>query len=319
MVASAADKAALILNLLGHELASQLFAGLSRREQAAVLRSMAGPGIALSEAEVQEICKEFASALSGKSRSGIGMLHAPRNSFAGVDLPRASRVNEICEDIPDWILVDHLKEQLDSVISAVLGSLENTRAGILFKAMPAERQTTLLMSLSKERVLEASVLDELEADLEELRSRTASGRYGQRVGGPQRALALVQALDPDMRQRILEEIDAREPDLARHLEGGLLSVARLAELLPSHLALLLAQLKDTEIGSFLRGESVQIQGCYLAALSKRRREDIECLLAPEKKITQKQKAEACERLRFCAQQMKGEGKIIFPWEESLVG
>ncbi|MBM3383435.1 MAG: hypothetical protein FJY29_13515 [Betaproteobacteria bacterium] len=318
MPASASEKAALILNLLGHELASRLFAGLPRREQTAVLRSMAGSQIALSDAEVQEICKEFLNALADKTRSGVGGIQSPRDSFAGVELPRASRVNEICEDIPDWILIEHLKNQLDSVISAVLGSIESSRAGTLFKAMPSERQTALLLSLSKERVLEATVLDELEADLEELRTRTASGRFGQRVGGAQRALALVQALDPEMRQRILEEVDAREPALARHLEGGLLSVARLSGLLPAHLALLLAQLKDNDIGSFLRGESEQIQVAYLSALSKRRREDIECLLTPEKKITQKQKSEACERLRSCAQQMKGEGRIIFPWEESLV-
>lgn len=319
MATTAAEKAALILNVLGHELAAQLFAGLPHRDQAAVLRSMAGPRVALSDAEIQAICGEFAQILVEKCRSGGRTLQTPRDSFAGIELPRASRVNEICEDIPDWILSEHLKNQLDSVISAVLGSLESTRAGSLFKAMPAERQTALLMSLSKERVLESSVLDELEADLEELRSRTASGRYGQRVGGPQRVLALVQALDPEMRERILEQVDAREPALARHLEGGLLSVARLAGLLPAHLALLLAQLKDNDIGSFLRGEAADIQSVYLSALSKRRREDIECLLAPEKKITQKQKAEACDRLRSCAQQMKGEGRIIFPWEESLVG
>jgi len=164
MPASASEKAALILNLLGHELASRLFAGLPRREQTAVLRSMAGSQIALSDAEVQEICKEFLNALADKTRSGVGGIQSPRDSFAGVELPRASRVNEICEDIPDWILIEHLKNQLDSVISAVLGSIESSRAGTLFKAMPSERQTALLLSLSKERVLEATVLDELEAD-----------------------------------------------------------------------------------------------------------------------------------------------------------
>jgi flagellar motor switch protein FliG len=282
------------------------------------LRSMLGSQ-SLTDLEVSQICAEFVELCKSKGLTTGESVQAPVGVFAGVELPRASRVNEICESIPDWILIDHLKNQLDSVVTAVLGSLDAVRAGTLFKAMPQERQSLLLLNLSHERVLEAGVLDELEADLEELRVRTSTGRYGQRVGGTQRVLALVQALEPEMRQRVLDEVSAREPQLAQHIEGGLLSVARIAGLLPAHLALLLAQLKDSEIGFFLRGEPQHVQAAYLASLSKRRREDVECLLAPEKKITQKQKAEACERLRACAQQMKGEGRIIFPWEESLVG
>ncbi|NBO38692.1 hypothetical protein EBU99_08925 [bacterium] len=319
MAFSQSDKAAIVLSLVGHELASQLFMGLSKREQASILRSMTAHQRSLSDFEIAEICSEFLRVCgenSGKNRSSLS---APAQKFAGIELPRASRVAEICNDIPDWILSDHLARELDSVASAVLGSLDAQRAGALFRAMPAERQVKLIMSLAKERVLDSAVLDELEADLEALRERTASGRYGQKVGGAQRVLALVQALDPNLRSHILEEVEAREPALAQHLQGGLLSVERLAQLLPAHLALLLSQLKDDDIGGFLRGESKQVQNTYLSALSKRRREDIECLLAPEKKITQKQKAEACDRLRLCAQQMKGEGKIIFPWEESLVG
>jgi flagellar motor switch protein FliG len=316
---AASEKAAFVLSLVGHELAAKLFVGLSKREQSAILRSLMTGQHNLTDTDISEICSEFAALCGKNSAAANQSLRAPSDVYAGIELPRASRVNEICEEIPDWILVDYLKNQLDSVVSSVLGSIDLKRAGAVFRAMPQERQTSLLLSLSRERVLEASVLDELEQDLDELRARTASGRYGQRVGGTQRVLALVQALEPEIRQRVLEEVEAREPGLARHLEGGLLSVERLAGLLPAHLALLLAQLKDSEIGAFLRGESTKIQSIYLSGLSKRRREDVECLLAPEKKITQKQKAEACDRLRMCAQQMKGEGRILFPWEESLVG
>jgi flagellar motor switch protein FliG len=126
-------------------------------------------------------------------------------------------------------------------------------------------------------------------------------------------------MDAGLRSRILDEVALREPELAAHIAGGLLSVERFSELLPAHLALLLAQMKDAEIGSFLRGESSALQKKYLSALSARRREDIECLLSPDKKITQNQKAEACERLRMCALKLKGEGRILFPWEETLVG
>lgn len=316
---AASEKAAIVLSLVGHELAAKLFIGLSKREQSAILRSLMTKHHNLTDSDISEICSEFAALCGKNSAFAKESLRAPSHIYAGIEVPQGSRVNEICEDIPDWILVDHLKNQLDSVVSAVLGSIDPIRAAAVFRAMPHERQTSLLLSLGRERVLESSVLDELEKDLDELRVRTASGRYGQRVGGTQRVLALVQALEPDIRERVLEEIEAREPGLARHLEGGLLSVERLAGLLPSHLALLLAQLKDSEIGAFLRGESAKIQIIFLSSLSKRRREDVECLLAPEKKITQKQKAEACDRLRACAQQMKGEGRILFPWEESLVG
>lgn len=315
---SQSEKAAVIFSLLGHELASQIFSQMTHSEQAKLIRALA-QGRPLEENEVFEICEEFLTRLRESDRSFNPAAVLRKNSFAGIELPRASRVDEICEEIPDWILVDHLSSQLDSVVSAVLGSINVARAAKLFREFPAERQVRLLLTLSKEKVLEATVLDELEADLETLRLKTSSGRYGQRVGGGARVIALVQALEADMRAQILSEVEARDPALAQSLQGGLLSVERLSQLLPAHLAILLAQMKDQDIGSFLRGEQPTVQKIYLSGLSKRRREDIECLLAPEKKITQKQKAEACERLRQCAAQLKGEGKIIFPWEESLVG
>ncbi|MEN9825602.1 MAG: hypothetical protein RI953_1347 [Pseudomonadota bacterium] len=313
-----ADKASVVLSLLDHELAAQLFAQLPRPDQAKVIRTLV-VNKRLGEQDVKEICEEFIAKFQAlESRQNPSVLLRGK-LFAGYEFPRESRVEEICEDIPDWILVDHLKTQIESVAAAVLGSINANRAAKLFREFPADKQLRVLMNLSKEKVLDAVVLDELEADLEALRVKTSSGRYGQRVGGGARVLALVQALDSETRGQILSEVGAREPALAQFLEGGLLSVERLAGLLPSHLASLLSQLKDSDIGSFLRGEDSSVQNSYLACLSKRRRDDIECLLAPEKKITQKQKAEACERLRQCALQMKGEGKIVFPWEESLVG
>lgn len=318
MPISGPEKAAFLMHLIGHERAAQLFKSLSKREQVSLMRAMLSSK-SLSDAEVAQICSDFVELCAKNSLNGADSLRVPVRAYAGIELPRVSRVNDICDEIPDWVLVEHLKNQLDSVVSAVLGSIDGQRAGVIFKAMPEKRQPALLMSLSQERVLDADVLDDLETDLEELRVRTASGRFGQRVGGPQRVTSLVQALDQDTRQKLLEEMSAFEPQLARQIEGGLLSVARLAELLPTHLALLLTQIKDADIGSFLRGESAQVQAVYLSALSRSRREEVECLIAPEKKITQKQKSEACERLRFCAQRMKGEGRIIFPWEESLVG
>ncbi|MEN9809144.1 MAG: hypothetical protein RLZZ488_711 [Pseudomonadota bacterium] len=312
-----AEKASVVLSLLGHELAGQIFAGLARSEQVKVIRSLVADR-RLTDQDVADICKEFISQLTHRNGTLQPAQLLKSGLFAGVVLPRESRVEEICDDIPDWILIDHLQSQLYSVASAVLGSLEATRAAKLFKAFPADRQVRLLLSLSKEKVLDAVVLDELEADLEALRVKTSTGRYGHRVGGGARVLALLQELDADTRGHILSEVGAREPALAQYLEGGLLSVERLSQLIPSHLASVLAQLKESDIGSFLRGEKPPVQQAFLACLSKRRREDIECLLAPEKKITQKQKAEACERLRQCALQLRGEGKIIFPWEESLV-
>lgn len=307
------------MQLVGHELASQLFVGLQPAEQTKVLRSLLGKQAPVDEAELEEICREFVEICQKDARQRTTAVESPRESFAGLDLPRHSRVADICEEIPDWILIEHLRQQLDAVVTAVLGFLDAKRAGVVFKGMPEIRQPVLLQSLSQERVLDDKALQDLEADLEDLKRRSFSGRYGQRVGGPQRVLALVQAMDVGLRSRLLEEVALREPELAAQITDGLLSLERLAELLPAHLVLLLSQMKDAEIGGFLRGESVELQRKYLSAVSSRRREDIECLLSPEKKITQNQKAEACERLRACALRLKEEGRILFPWEEALVG
>ena len=107
---------------------------------------------------------EFVSLVRSRL-STTGSRQAPRTVYAGIELPRLSRVNEICQNISEWILADYLKGQLDSVISAVLGLIEPSRAGSLLKALPEQRQSRVILSLSAERVLESAVIYELEADL----------------------------------------------------------------------------------------------------------------------------------------------------------
>ena len=312
------DMAALVLEAVGSDLAARLFLELDKKEQLALLKTLSVERQQLSESEIESVYSEFVSLVRSRL-STRGSRQAPRTVYAGIELPRLSRVNEICQNISEWILADYLKGQLDSVISAVLGLIEPSRAGSLLKALPEQRQSRVILSLSAERVLESAVIDELEADLEELASKSALGRYGHRIGGGQRIVELLQALDPQMREKLIADLEGRDPYLADHIEKSMLSVERLAGLLPQHLAQVLAQLKDSDIGMFLKGEPSRIQGVYLACLSSRRKADVECLLESGNPVTKKQKAEASDKLRQCAQRMRDEGRVLFPWEESLVG
>lgn len=311
-------KAGVIVEMLGSELAARLFLELSQKEQRALIRSLCSERLPLNEGEIADICTEFIREVQSQSSANKELNSEKLSSFAGIELPRVPRVSDICEQIPDWILADYLKSQLDAVASAVLGLIDPARAGRLFKALPDERHAHLIASLAHERVLEATSLDELEADLDELAAKSAHGRYGQRVGGGGRVVALVQALDGELRDKLLLELNEREPVLAKHLEASLLSVERLAALIPAHLAVVLAQLKDSDIGAFLRGEEEPTQRIYLGCVSSRRKSEIECLLEPSRVISRQQKVDACEKLRSCAQKLKDEGKIVFPWEQSLV-
>lgn len=310
--------AALVFETVGTELASNLFLELEKNEQLSLLKTLCAGRVHLSAEEVDLVYAEFVGLARAGSHARSEMQVNKRRSFAGIELPRASRVDDICQNIPEWILADYLKGQLDSVVSAVLGLIEPGKAGRLFKALPEERHSQVIVSLSSERLLESVVLDELESDLEELALKSVHGKYGHRVGGGQRVVDLVQALDPQMREHLLLELEGKDPSLAQHLELSMLSVERLAGLLPQHLSQVLSQLKDSDIGSFLKGESQHVQAAYLACLSSRRRADIECILAPATPVTRKQKFEASDKLRQCAQRMKEEGKVLFPWEESLV-
>ncbi|MEY4065886.1 MAG: hypothetical protein RIR26_2094, partial [Pseudomonadota bacterium] len=163
MKRATADKAGIILQLVGHELASQLFVGLKPAEQTKVLRSLLGNKAPVDETELEEICRDFVGLCERVGVKSTQSLDAPKESFAGQTLPRTSRVAEICDDIPDWILIDHLRNELDTVVSAVLGSLDAKRAGVLFKEMPQVRQSDLLRSLAQERVLDGNALADLES------------------------------------------------------------------------------------------------------------------------------------------------------------
>lgn len=312
------EMAAFVLEAIGTDLASRLFFELDKREQLALLKALSSERGLLSDAEIESVYADFVRLTQSESITSKEIHAKQGGSFAGIELPHSSRVNEICGRIPDWILADYLKSQLDSVVSVVLGLVEPSRAGRLFKALPDERHARLMISLSTERVLEAVLLDDLESDLEELALKTSQGNYGQRVGGGHRVVELMQALEPKERERLILELEVKDPSLAKHLETSILSVERLAGILPVHLSQILAQLKDAEVGLFLKGEKSRTQDLYLACLSSRRRADVECLLDSGVPVTQKQKAEACDKLRNTAQRMKDEGRILFPWEEDLV-
>jgi flagellar motor switch protein FliG len=92
------------------------------------------------------------------------------------------------------------------------------------------------------------------------------------------ALEILEGLDPKLRDRILGEIQSREPKLFEQLKSGLLNIEALLKLEDSELRVLLQDIPREKWARALRACSEELKSRLLANLPSRARAEMEELI-----------------------------------------
>lgn len=321
------NKIAILFNLFGENLATEILKQLDKGQAHRVLSAMSQLTSA-SEEDVEQVCKELLEILKKGPTS-----HSHQNKSAGI-LAAASKVlndDSWLKDSETGVLVAEIKEvleQLDarvlggwltkerpSTIASVLSLAEPKLAASTFKFLEASLHTEICLSISKLSQVDEPGLRIIHSEIVKLQRQSARTTQ---VGGREQLAKLLQSMQTGDREALLVKLEEKDLGLTEEIRRSLLSVGQLAQLLPADLAKLCAKLSDKDLVILMYKEKEDVKLRFLAAVSKTRRENIECDIQNLSALRRSEYEKVFTQLLSVANELKAKGQIIFPWEEELV-
>jgi flagellar motor switch protein FliG len=323
------QKAAAILALAGEENASKLVQNIPEYEVKKILRSFHRLPT-LSEQDIDNIAKEFLEIIkylnSDNNKFSFDnakrILYAANNSIKDKNWIESisdsfliDEIRRLLNDIDEKMLANWLKNEHPQTMSLVLSICLPEKSSSLFKSLQEHLRCELILRISQMNHVNTPELENLYEELEKLQKNRISIQSS--PGGFEKILSVLQAAPYEQRKKLLEGIEIKDPELTKKLIHALLSVSRLADLEPNHLAMLCSNLSDKMISLAMKLEKPEIKEKYLSAISKKRRHLIEEDIEGSKEL--KKTADiAASLIVKKALELRDSGKIVFPWEVTLV-
>lgn len=322
------QKAAIILGLTGDEYASNIIKNIPKFELKKLLQAFSRLP-SFTENDIENISKEFLEIIKKLEPNNKFSLESAKRILISANQSLKDDqwiksisssfliddIRNILNDIDNKILLNWLKNEHPQVLSLVISICSPEKSSYLFKKIQEQVRCEIILRISQLNHIDTYELENLQEELEKLQKNI--NPTSPTLGGFEKIRSVLQVTSTEQREKLLEGIELRDPELAKNLIESLLSVNKLSELNPNHLSILCSNLTDSIISLALRLEQPNIKEKYLSSISKKRREIIEEEMLVGKHPI-KDAENAASLIVKKALELKNSGKIIFPWEETLV-
>ena len=275
-----AQRAAAVLLGLGRESAAQVFRLLDE----STIRQIALGARELRKSPqlVERALENYVSAmdsLHGDAAASDGLLReiasralgpeAARRAFEGVSAPPPvdEMLGPVAQADAEALAMILAREQPQTV-ALVLGSLEQTRAGMVLKLLPDRFRPQVLRRLATLESVAPEVLREVGQALQaELRS--ASGGASRRVDGKAAAVAMLRRVPAAQQTEVVAEIEKDDPELATELRTKLFTFEDLINLTDRDVQTFIREIDTGRLGVALKGSSPAVSDKIFKNMSSR--------------------------------------------------
>lgn len=280
---TAADRAAVLVMLLGEEDASRLLAGLSPDE----LRRLGSEMCSIGEIGPQAIADAIAAFADSAGRPGIsshGRVENVRklmtNALGEVKADSLMRRVAPPEEAPQlpalglaqWlepeVLIPLIKDEPPQAIAVLLVQLDPTVAASVLAGLPEEMHTPVVHRIAK--------LDKVSPDALELLEQTLSakitrmhGKSPLKMGGVREAAAIINNAAGTVERIVVPGIGKIDRKLAEELEGEMFKFEHLFELDTQMMGQLLREIESEILIDALKGIEEEKRDHFFAAMSSR--------------------------------------------------
>lgn len=323
------EKAAAILALAGEENAAKLIQNLSNPEVKKILRTLSRLP-SLSEDDISKIAAEFLAIITNLgSYEGNFTLEKAKKILQTANLASKDsnwidslsdsflleEIRRILNMIDEKTLANWLKQEHPQTISLILAIATPQKSTVLFKYLQEYVRCEILLRISQMNHVETVELENIYEELNKLQKNLQFNHLS--LDGIEKITQMLQAANGEFRNQLLAGIKTKDPQLAERFAHDLLAINKLAELTPAHLSILCANLTDATLTLGLRLENQTVKEKFLSAVAKKRRHLIESEWEGGK-VPKKEVETAVAAIIKKALELKEKGKIVFPWEETLV-
>ncbi len=283
-------KVAKFLILVGKDEAAKILAKLDPGQVEKISREIASIR-RIEDSEAEALLAEFRALLrAGAERGGFSgtggvetareVLHAAFGKEKGDALLRRA-IPETAEN-PFAFLEDFegdqtallLKDEAPSTIALVLSRISAKAAAAVLRLMEGERRMEIVRRLAKIGKTTPDTLERVAAALRE-KARSVGRADTQAVDGRAALAEILKRSDPRLGDRLLEELDEADPELATDLKGRLHTLSDVVNAESRPVQERLRSMSDRDIAMLIKGRDDDFREKILTNLSSARRTLVE--------------------------------------------
>lgn len=315
---SGPERAITFLLSIGEERASTIVSHLDEAE-IRILAEALEQMEAVSTTQVEEVFHEFhdrsddfALALgSGAAvlrRMAVGVLGEAKASDLLVREVEAPEPLHILNRIEAETLAGLLGKEHPQTLAALLAHADVTKAAAVLDYLAKDAQSDVLSRMASLEAIPNTTIEEAERSLREELAMVSEAKVAP-IDGVKRAAELVSQLDSETSERLIEEIDDNNEELALAIKRAMFTFADLIRIGNRDMQNLLREVSSDQLRFALKTAKEDLRDHILGAMSRRAAEMLEDELAGMGPVKLSTVREAQSAITEVALKMAQDGKI----------
>jgi len=322
---SGARKAAILLTVLGEDLAATIFRDLNPEDLQKVADEVASLGAIPVELSLQVIeeYQRMTQAQDYLIQGGYDLarrllIKAFGESEAEGILQRLTKARELkplesLQRADPQKLARFLEGEHPQTIALILGQLGDRQASALLMSLPNETRSEAVKRLANLRRFSPEMAERVSVLLSQRLKQV--GEQGKRTySGFQSVADIMNCIDTTVAQEILENLENEEPTLAISIRDLMFTFEDLLQVGEGHIRELTGAIDKKDLAMALKGTDEGLKNHFFRTMSSRAvemlKEDME-LLGP---VRSKDVTKAQSEIVGIARQLEAEGKIVLKGE-----
>jgi flagellar motor switch protein FliG len=323
--AEGADRAAVMIMLLGEEEAARLLSALSPEELQALGSRMCamgeiGPGaIAESIASFAECASEAGIPAHDRMESvrrimtgALGDLKADNlmRRVAPAREPARSPAIELARWLDPDVLADLVKDEHPQAIAVLLVQLDPVAAAAVLAALPEAQHTPVVHRIARLGPVSPDALAILEEVLS-ARIARAHGKAPVAMGGVREAAEIVNKAARSVEKRVIPGIGKIDKQLAKAIEGEMFKFEHLYALDARMMGELLREIESEVLIDALKGLTEEEREPFFGAMSSRAADGVRDEIEARGRIKRSDVEAAQQEIIAVAKRLAADGAIVF--------
>lgn len=320
-----ADRAAVMVMLLGEEEAARLLSGLSPDE----LRTLGGKMCAIGEIGPRAIADAIASFAESAEQAGIssyGRVESVRRIMTSAlgEVKADSLMRRVAPpeegprtpalDLAQWlepdVLIPLIKDEHPQAIAVLLVQLDPVAAAAVLAGLPEELQTPVVHRVAKLGPVAPEAIAILEETLA-AKIALAHGKAPLQMGGVREAAGIINSAARTVEKRVMPALGKLDKKLAKELESEMFKFEHLFELDKQMMGFLLREIESELLIDALKGIEEEQREHFFGAMSSRAADGLKDEIEQRGRIKRSDVEAAQKAIVDIARRLAADGTIIF--------
>lgn len=317
---SGVEKAAVLLNVLGNQVTSQIFKKMKDNDVKRLVNAM-GQVTKVPITVVRDVLEEFYSEISEENNIIFG--HAMGRDFVlqtlgeeraktvlgQLSVVEGSRTLEALELVDSRTLANFLINEHPQTIALILAHLDGNKKVDVIKRLPEAIQTEVVLRIANIDFISPSLIAQVDEVLKQ-ELATLGSIDTQQLGGIQPIADMLNVMDKQSEQNIMARVEEKDPQLAEEIRKLMFVFEDIIYIDDRGMQTLLKEVPNDKLVMALKTAPDEIKDKIFKNISKRAadllREDLESM-GPVK-LSDVEKAQ--QEIINVAKRLESEGKIM---------